>query len=156
MSPLDGRNRDRIKGSIQRKLESALGPGQTVTAPPPHRPGDGFRALWLLICKWAFVAWHYTPMDFWGQPGILWGGTVMPESWDRFFNQFDADKPKREPGYIRAPLGGVIESIFRRFRRCITCGKVFGRKGWWNPLCGVNIFEEHCSGECAEAGKASL
>jgi hypothetical protein len=45
---------------------------------------------------------------------------------------------------------GMWESIWRRRRRCVICGDFFWREGAFNPLMGVNIFEEHCSAGCAE------
>jgi hypothetical protein len=119
-------------------------------APVIEQPGDGFRAAILVGIDLTKRAWWASPFHYWGQAGLLWGGSVMPESWDKFFNDFDADPPKRDAGYIRAPFGGMIEAIVRRRRRCVGCGKWFWRQGWWNPLAGVNIFEEHCSKACAD------
>lgn len=46
--------------------------------------------------------------------------------------------------------GAAWESVWRRWRRCIICGRWFGRLGWWNPFVGVNVIEEHCSRKCAD------
>jgi hypothetical protein len=120
----------------------------------PFQPGDGFRAMALTLVDLSKQAWYGSPFHFWGQPGCLWGGTVLPRSWDEFFEHFDADGPGA--GHIRAPFGGILESIIRRRRRCCICNKWFWRQGWWNPLAGVNIFEEHCSKACADADLDSL
>lgn len=95
--------------------------------------------FWRKVLEWVWLPfWYSLPFHFWGHAGWLWE-IADPRS------SFAANS-----GMIRAPLGGVIESYLRRRRRCSTCGKYFLRQDWWNPLAGVNIFEEHCSKECAD------
>lgn len=52
--------------------------------------------------------------------------------------------------YWRMGFGAMWESVWRRRRRCVICGHWFWRQDAFNPLMGVNIFEEHCSADCAE------
>ena len=130
-------------------------------APVNEQPGDGFRAAFLVGIDLVKRAWWASPFHFWGQAGIIWTdpaapSTVLPQSWTDFFDAFDADAPTYSPGYFRAPLGGVVESILRRRRRCVVCNKFFWRQGWWNPFAGMNIFEEHCSKACADEELDSL
>lgn len=96
------------------------------------------------ILFWLARIWWATPFTFWGCSGSLWDVYV----WQKFRHRKGGGI--YQPGEIRAPVGGVLESIFRRRRRCVACGKYFWRQGAFNPARGVNIFEEHCSGLCAD------
>lgn len=145
-----------MKTNRQIHLEEQEDAGRFHGARQFFRPGDGYRAAAILIRDIVLRAWYASPFHYWGQPGLLWSpmdspSTVIPQSWADFFDAHDADPPKYPPSMIRAPIGGMIESIFRRRRRCVGCGKWFWRMGWWNPLAGVNIFEEHCSKACADS-----
>lgn len=91
------------------------------------------------LIEWVWLPfWYGLPFEFWGMDGWLW---EVPDARYLF---------TKESGHIRGPFGGMIESIFRRRRRCCMCGKYFWRLGAFNPFYAVNIFEEHCSGTCSE------
>lgn len=150
-----------MKPLRQIHLEEQADAGRRDSARRQFRPGDGFRAMATLLLEWACRAWWASPFHYWGQPGLLWSqadhpATIIPQSWADFFDAHDADPPSYPPGLIRAPFGGMIEAVIRRRRRCVSCGKWFWRRGSWNPLAGVNIFEEHCSKACADDELDSL
>jgi hypothetical protein len=108
---------------------------------PPEKP----MTFWRKVIVWIWLPlWYGSPFEFWGMTGWLW---EVPDARYRF---------TREGGMIRAPFGGIIESIARRRRRCEMCGKWFWREGAFNPLRGVNIFEEQCSKKCAEDSSSLL
>lgn len=81
--------------------------------------------------------WYSSPFHYWGWDGLIWQNYT---EWE------NGVLPQQ--GCIRAPLGGMLEAIFRRRRRCMVCEKFFWRRGAFNPFIGVNIFEECCSREC--------
>lgn len=93
----------------------------------------------------ALQCWYSTPCHFWGTGGHLWQDWTL----NRFSLQLYLWGWKH-PGELPEPWGGMVESIFRRRRRCVVCEKYFWREGAFNPFAGVNIFEEVCSSECNE------
>jgi hypothetical protein len=101
--------------------------------------------------KKTFFDWlceHWAcPLMYWGMPGCLWQNY---HRWTTVYKQGHPFTVLEQPGSIPSPIGGVIESIVRRRRQCIICGHYFWRKGAGSLLAGVNIFEEHCSRECAD------
>ena len=101
----------------------------------PEKP----MTFWRKVIEWIWLPfWYGLPFEFFGMTGWLWEVADARYSWTQ------------NGGMIRAPFGGVIESIFRRRRRCEMCGKYFWREGAFNPFRGVNILEEQCSKKCAE------
>lgn len=136
-----------MKSNRQIHLEEQEDAGRFHAARRFFRPGDGFRAAALVIRDLSLAAWYGSPLHYWGWEGCLWQTYRDQLPKDAGYN---FGTPIPQPGSIRSPFGGVIESIVRRRRRCIWCQRWFNRKGWWNPLAGVNIFEEHCSQACAD------
>lgn len=152
MTPEEGRERDRIKREILNRPLLKLHLQEQHEARDTVKPGDGFRAGFLLLRKlWQKFAiiimqfWYGLPFEYWDFDGWLWEVQDPLQELDQPWRRHLTDS-----GHIRAPFGGMIESIFRRRRQCYMCGKYFWRQGAFNPFYAVNIFEEHCSAKCSE------